>query len=313
MDKQLNKRENSDVLPAYARYDPAGLLRVTGEDAEVFLQGQCTQELRADRAPPVTYGLWLNQKGRVQADSHVLRVSGQEWWLFSLESPGAAIRERLEAYIIADDVVIEDLAPTWSAAVLSGAEALRWWEQQGVSPPAPGQLVAVAGGWGFVGRRGSADTWELLLPRDAPVWADWPAMSGVELERRRIRAGIPVVPRDVGENDLPNEAGLDAVAISFTKGCYLGQEVMARLKAMGRVRRSLWQVAQAEAVMPVAGATLYQDGRAVGDLRSCIDDGQGGWIGLAMLSKSNLAPAAALALTPEGPAHVTLVAEASAP
>jgi tRNA-modifying protein YgfZ len=307
--EQLEPNKVWGFLPSYGRYEPAGLLRVTGADAGSFLQGQCTQELRPAVAPEVVYGLWLNVKGKVVADSHVLRIGPEEWWLCSTDSPGARIQERLEAYVIADDVVIEELTPDWAAAVLAGPEGRAWWSQQGVHPPGPGELVRVAGGYGFVGRRGTPDTWELLWPRASGLGADWPEASRGELERHRIRAGIAAVPRDVGEADLPNEAGLDAVAISFTKGCYLGQEVMARLKAMGRVRRSLWRVAERPAAVPSPGAALYQGDRAVGELRSVIDDGQDGWMGLAMLSRLNLDVAAPLSLAPGAAPGVALQGE----
>ncbi len=63
-----------------------------------------------------------------------------------------------------------------------------------------------------------------------------------DMELMRIQADIAAVPRDIGPDDLPNEGGLEKIAISYTKGCYLGQEVMARLKSMGQVRRQLLRV-----------------------------------------------------------------------
>src|SRR5882757_371348 len=88
-------------------YRPETLLRVTGEDAFGFLQGQFTNELRQ---PPgnATYGLWLNQKGKILADSHVLRVAEKEFLIASVAAPVAVIRQRLEDYIVADDVVLTD-------------------------------------------------------------------------------------------------------------------------------------------------------------------------------------------------------------
>ena len=85
--------------------------------------------------------------------------------------------------------------------------------------------------------------------------------------------------------DLPQEAGLEGAAISFQKGCYLGQEVMARLKAMGQVRRQLWRVAGAGDAVPPPGALLRgAEERPAGEIRGAVTDGAGGWIGLAMIS-----------------------------
>src|SRR5437016_12516025 len=84
---------------------PAAWLRVSGADAASFLQGQFTNDLRSLGDQPSVYGLWLNVKGKVVADSFTLRGgAAQEFWLGSYFSPAAIIRERLEGHIIADDV-----------------------------------------------------------------------------------------------------------------------------------------------------------------------------------------------------------------
>ena len=125
-------------------------------------------------------------------------------------------------------------------------------------------------------------------------------LTAEEVTRRRIGAGIPAIPADVGPGDLPNEAGLEGEAISFTKGCYLGQEVMARLKSMGQVRRRLMRVRGEGENIPTLPAPLFGAGRAVGELRSAVRDGVGGWIGLAMVTLLHVAPGAELAWTPVG-------------
>ena len=114
--------------------------------------------------------------------------------------------------------------------------------------------------------------------------AGWRELSADEMARRRIEAGIPAVPADLGPGDLPNEGGLEADAISYTKGCYLGQEVMARLKAMGTVRRRLVRVAWAGEEILTLPAALFLGARQVGELRSAAPEAKGGAIGLAMVS-----------------------------
>jgi tRNA-modifying protein YgfZ len=126
------------------------------------------------------------------------------------------------------------------------------------------------------------------------------------MERRRIAAGIPAVSVDVGPSDLPNEAGLEADAISFTKGCYLGQEVMARLKSMGQVRRRLLRVRGERGDFPALPAALYLGARQVGELRSAVWVDED-FIGLAMLSLLHVPAAAALAFAPgEAPRLVVI-------
>ncbi len=290
-------------------YSPAACLRVTGDDALSFLQGQFTQELRPDRAPPVSYGLWLNQKGRVLADSFALRVSEHEVWLISLGSPAAVLRERLESYVIADDVTIEDVTDRWSGRAHFGPEAGEWLRERidGPLPPA-GEWVRVGEDFVFRGRRGVDEAWEWLSPEPLPVRpSGLVALSEENVEYLRIAAGIPAVPRDVGPGDLPNEAGLDADAISYTKGCYLGQEVMARLKSMGRVRRRLLRVSATGTPSPALPAALFQGERKVGELRSLAPRPGGGAVGLALCSLLALDVARPLSLAPQGDGIFTLL------
>ncbi len=242
------------------------------------------------------------------ADAFIVRVSEAELWLVSYGSPGAMLRERLEAYVIADDVVIEDRTGDFELLTLIGEAARRWLEQNRVALPEPGGWSTVdGGGFLFRGRRGSDESWEWLAPRGALPVAPLPALSAEELERCRIEAGIPAIPGDLGSADLPNEGGLEGAAISYTKGCYLGQEVMARLKAMGKVRRRLLRVRGPAGPVPALPADLYQGDKRVGALRSQVSDSDGGVIGLAMLSLLTLDPGAVLSLSPDIPGAFKLV------
>jgi folate-binding protein YgfZ len=262
---------------------------VTGPDAFTFLQGQFTNDLGRLKSGSPVYGLWLNQKARVLADSFVLQGSGpEEFWVCSYFSPGAAIRERLESYIIADDVSVADETTEWFGTALVGAELT------GNAQPAADGLV-------FPGRRGLGNQVEWMARRPLEI-AGAPMLTAEDLERARIRAGIPAIPLDIGPGELPNEG---ALAISYTKGCYLGQEVIARLKAMGQVRRRLERVSGVGEPPPRL-AKLYQHSRPVGELRSAASD-SAGFIGLALLTLLHLQRDAALSLAPDGPPVLKLV------
>ncbi len=296
--------------PGYAHQSPAACLKVTGEDALTFLQGQLTQELRADRMGAAPYALLLSQKGKVVADAFVLRVSATEIWLVSYRVPAAVIRERLEGFIIADDVVIEDQTEAYALLTLIGDQAGNWLRTQvGTLPDSGAMVSAPSGGWVFCGRRGPVENWEWLAPRVSLPVPPLAILSGDDLEKSRLHAGIPAIPDDLGPADLPNEGGLESVAISYTKGCYLGQEVMARLKAMGQVRRRLTRVTGLGPFPAERPATLYQGGKRVGEVRTWVVDGAGGWLGLAMLSLLSLDANAPLSLSPTELGAITVAGD----
>jgi folate-binding protein YgfZ len=262
---------------------------VAGPDAAIFLQGQFTNELRGLETGRAVYGLWLTVKGKVLADSFVLRgKEADEFWVGSYFSPAATIQERLEAFIIADDVTVEDQTGQWTGVSIVG---------QGARAPHAGEAFV------FSGRRTRGENVEIVCRGDVADCEGLPEIGSEELARLRIEAGIPAVPMDVGPGDLPNEAGLDEEAISYTKGCYLGQEVMARLKSMGQVRRRLLRVRGESALPPQLPAPLFVGRKQAGELRSAVPDGAGGFVGLAMLSLLHISdPAAVLAWADGAPA-----------
>jgi folate-binding protein YgfZ len=113
------------------------------------------------------------------------------------------------------------------------------------------------------------------------------------------------VPADIGPGELPNEGGLESVAISYNKGCYLGQEVMARLKSMGQVRRRLLRV-KGDGPAPTSPAPIFQGDRRIGELRTRVPTPKG-FEGFALLSLLNLQKDIGLSFSPEGEAVVMVV------
>jgi folate-binding protein YgfZ len=279
-------------------YSPAALLRAKGPDAHAFLQGQFTNDLSKISPGGSVYGLWLDRKGKVIADSTVVCGAGREEFLIaSISSPAPAIERHLGGHIIADDVEIADETGAWRGISLVGAGSGAWL--------AGGSRAGIA----FPGRRDSGENWEWVFP-EASSAAAGEAVSGArildpaDMERMRIASGIPSVPADIGPSDLPNEGGLDRDAISYSKGCYLGQEVMARIKSMGRVRRTLVRV-RGSGAPPAIPAGLWRGDRREGELRSAVAD-SGGFAGLALVSVAGDA-GAPLALAPGAAGTVAIV------
>jgi len=252
------------------------------------LQGQFTQNVQVAPGTAV-YGLWLDQKGRVQADSHVIKQADNDYLVVSFSTSATQLMARLQAYLIADEVELQDQTAAWTGVLLWDDGAAAW------VPPA-GALVLPS-------RRAGLGSVQLLVPagQSEKMMAALKNISAIQRDRpaaelERLRQGVPTVPVDIGPRDLPNEGRLDEVAISYTKGCYLGQEVMARLKNLGQVRRRLHLV-QGSGAPPAPGTSLYQGDRKVGETRSTAVDGAG-FLAMAMLSLVNLDPAAELGLAP---------------
>jgi hypothetical protein len=292
-------------------YQPAAFFRVIGDDSEAFLQGQFTNELRQPKDVSV-YGLWLNQKGKVLADSYVLKRKDKEFAVASVASSAAVIRARLEEYIVADDVTLADETTRVHALAVSGkrcGELIR--ECLGVAP-SPGQFLQRDELMLFPGRRSRDENYELIGSETVVADARHKllALGGLEaaadeMEFMRISAGMPSIPQDIGPGDLPNEGGLEDEAISFTKGCYLGQEVMARLKNMGQIRRRL-HIIEGPGAALVASAPLYQGERQVGQVRS-VANHKDRSVALAMLSLVSLEPESGLNLAPNATPTVRIV------
>lgn len=288
---------------AVHRYRPACVLRVEGSDAASFLQGQFSNDLGRLEPGGEAYGLWLDRRGRVVADSHVVRApAGGGYWVASVSSAAADVMRRLGDFIIADDVALEDRTAGWSALALVGEGSGAWLRAQ----PRAGLVLG--------GRRAAGESWEWMLPEPARAGAEGAlggarALSGEEVELMRIDAGLASVPRDIGPGDLPNEGGLEGAAISYSKGCYLGQEVMARLRGRGTVRRALVRV-RGRGAPPPLPAALWSGDRASGELRSAAPEGTGaGFRGLAIVPVASASPGTPLGLERGGAPALEVAAE----
>ncbi len=268
----------------YFRFKPAALIRVSGEDAPDYLQSQFTNDLSRSEPGKVTYGLWLDRKGKVAADSFVFHLGEEEYLLLSYFCPAAEIMAKLESNIIADEVELEDVTEGAVLAVAFGCEAGALPVKGSFLKESSGQAEVL----GFAGRLGAASHEVLWLEQAPEAALALPEVDEETLRFARIEACIPAVPEDIGAGDLPQEGGLEKDAVSFTKGCYLGQEVMARLHAMGKTTRVLHQV-ELESLpgeaLPVA--ITYDEGKSAGELRS-VAACEGRVLGLAMLKRRAL-------------------------
>jgi folate-binding protein YgfZ len=213
-------------------------LRITGVDRVDFLQGQCTNDITRVGAGESCYAAFLNAKGRMRGEGHVICLADA----FLLEAnPG--LGSSLEKFIITEDVVIENVTTTLGEWLVVG--------EPDVPLPAKAMTFQHPLGLGVIGDGSMTET-----------------INAETLEVLRIEAAVPRWGADMDESTIPNEAGLEARAISYDKGCYIGQETIARIKTYGHVNRRLVQMVLTGERMPSRGDKLLVEGREAGQVTS---------------------------------------------
>ena len=250
-------------------------LRVTGPDRIRFLNGQLTNDI-ANLKPGISvYACALSAKGKLSGDLFVTPL--KDALLLDYEPAlRDSIPARLEKYLIADEVELEDVTEQFALFLLSGVEL-----PQAIPPE----------GTVTISNRFAIDGQDLLLPATlknvAPKLVNDTPVTDSKLEEFRIEQGIPCWGTELSEDVIPNEAGLDERAVSYTKGCYLGQEIISRIKSLGRVNRHLRGIRLSSGSDLQPGDKLApEDGKPIGTVTSaCKSDRVGGWIGLAYLRR----------------------------
>jgi folate-binding protein YgfZ len=225
-------------------------LVLTGPDRVRYLNGQVTSDVRKLSPGQTQMACVTTAKGKLCAD---VCIAAREDALIVDAEPGLreALLARLERYIVADDVTIEDA---------TDLQALLHYIGQARPPVSEtGQRAAA--------RRFGRDGWDLRLPRDGFAGARESLLAGqiilddILAELLRIEAGIPRWGCELDENTLPPEAALDSTHIDYHKGCYIGQEVISRLRSVGHVNRRLTGFVAADATASLEpGTPLFAAG-----------------------------------------------------
>lgn len=261
-----------------------GVLRVTGADRVRFLQGLTTHDVAALQPGQGQPSAMLSVKGRVLAELGVLAAAEGDALLLALPADiTAKVHALLDKHAIADDVEIGSFAEGWSTWVVVGAGAARLVEQIVGAPPPTGEWSARASASGVwaVATRTHGVGFELWAPpaaaeaTRAALAAGGLELGEAALEVLRVEAGQPRYGVDVSEDDLPLESRLDG-RLSFSKGCYVGQEVVVRVTSRGGVNHKLCGLKLAGDVVPPAGTRLAIEGRDdAGRITSAVRSRQG--------------------------------------
>jgi folate-binding protein YgfZ len=279
-------------------------LRLTGEDRVSFLHGMCTQDVNGLSEGSWAYAALLTAKGAMVADARILRRPGDV--LLDVEPGlGAKVLEFLGKYLISEDVELEDASASWGRLALYGPKARE--VLQGLVPAWPGtglwvetklgghavlllepSLALPAGGvelW--VPPEALGPVFEQLLTAGAPHGL---LPVGLEaLEVLRVEAGIPVYGQELVDTTIPLEANLER-ALHYNKGCYIGQEVIARATFRGHMNRKLMGLKLGTALPPL-GAELRDGERKVGWVTSVVHSSAlGQYIALGYVHRDFFAP-----------------------
>jgi len=249
------------------------VVRVRGPDAEKYLQGQLSQDVVALAPGQQAWSLLLQPQGRLVALAQCARVGVEEFLLVTDGGIGEAVVERLLRFRLRTKAEVENL--NWRCLAVRGALAAR--PEPVVRVVEAHEAVEVPFQWG--GLRG----YDLLgaAPTAPPGVL---ALTGEDHEAARVEAGFPRHGSELDERTIPAEAGLVGAAVSFTKGCYTGQELVARIDSRGsNVPRHLRGLLLNGAAQ--AGAVLASPTREVGRLTSVALSPRMGWVALGYVAR----------------------------
>jgi folate-binding protein YgfZ len=295
------------------RLESRALLEVRGSDRVRFLQGQLSNDVaRLDASRPESgcHALVLTREGRIVAELHVV-ARPDAFWLETDAAAAASAIARLEKFVIADDVVIADRSAAFARFAIEGPRAPELIEAVAGAPlalPDDGAVVAQIGGaevviaafgWSGEAARQIFASSEDAARIDAALRAAAVAHAAVfaseaALEVLRIEAGVPRFGAELGEHALPAELRLEDHAISFTKGCYTGQEVIARMHSRGRVGHLLVGLALEGDALPAIGAAIEAGGSRVGEVTSAAHSPSAGAVALGFVRRGSDEPGTSL-------------------
>ena len=275
-----------------------GVLRLTGGDRVRFLNGMLTNDVAKLAAGELCSALLLDRKGRIQSELQVLACD-DAFLLDTAPGTASSVYESLERHIIADDVALENLSAAWGHIGLEGPAVRAVLERERMPLPAPGHFERAE--WNaeslvWVGEGsltpegvqvlGSREQLEKLV-----LALDLSLLSAEQVELLRIESFLPAYGIDVTERNFPAEARLEH-AVSYTKGCFIGQEIVARIRSRGAVKRFLVQI-RTEA--PVSrGDAIRVGASAVGEITSAAASGASGPVALGYVRAAHAEPGTAL-------------------
>jgi folate-binding protein YgfZ len=261
-----------------SRLDQTGWIRVTGEDRVRWLNGMVTNSIQELKDGEGNYNFLLSVQGRIQGDATIF-AEPDALVIETAASQVPGLMTLLDRFIIMDDVELADATNSQSGMLIAGPKAASLLERIGLNVEDLGVLQKRTMQWD------AAQITVLhisspLIPR-FEVWADANTTAKLlvvlqnagaafceaqSLEWLRILEGTPLYGTDIRDRELPQETG-QTRALHFSKGCYLGQEIVERIRSRGNVHRT-FSAFRLDGELPVVGVPLEADGKPVGELTS---------------------------------------------
>ena len=276
-------------------------IAVAGNDRASYLQGLLTNDIQALTAGTGCYAAWLTPQGRMITDLHVLESGDMILLDVPVELVDATL-QRLDQYLFSEDVQIASLtgalrgvwihgpaAGATLSAVIGSAAALEGWpEYQNARFEFGAVSVVVA----RITQLGVPGFCVYIAPEEADALVRALVAGGARevsqeaIDALRIEAGYPVFGSDMTEDTIPLEAGIESRAISFTKGCYVGQEIVIRVlhRGGGRVARKLVGL-RVEGAVPQRGTRILAGNREIGFVTSAASASSGHAIALGYVHR----------------------------
>jgi len=259
-----------------------GRIVVSGADRASYLQGLLTNDVVALKPGEGCYAAYLTPQGRMISDMRVVET-GDELFLDVEEAVAAPLAERLDTLIFAEDAQVKNVTndfalfgvvgPTSTDVIVTatGVQVSSLTNQydnlrEGALTIVRDDAFGVSGFDMYVDRAGAGPLREKLLAAGAMTASD------ATVEVLRVEAGRPKFGADMNTDTIPLEAGIEDRAISLTKGCYVGQEVIVRVlhRGHGRVARRLVGLLFADGSSPAKGDAVFSGDKQVGDVTSAV-------------------------------------------
>lgn len=251
-------------------------INVTGGHRLRWLNGMITNNVRDLQSGHGVYAFVLNPQGHIQGDLYAFH-RGESFLLDMELVQRDKILQWLRRYIIADDVQLTDISEQITAIGLTGPESRQVMQRAGIEVPDLEHLQFKDSTWRETpitvlhSGEEAADSWQIWISPghlaklyDALVKAEAKPVGTSALNLFRIAKGIPQYGQDIRERDLPHETR-QMRALNFNKGCYLGQEIVERIRARGAVHRQFTSFS-VEGPLPEPGTKIQAEGKEVGEV-----------------------------------------------